>query len=341
MIQLDAKRPMDIICLGRANLDFNPVPEELGRKLSDCVTFKKYLGGSPANIAVGMAKLGCRPGFLGRVADDRFGEFVTEYMEKQGVDISYVHKCEPGICQGLAFTEVYEGKSSLIMYRNRAADLDLRVEDVSEDYIRQSKIVLISGTSLAASPSREAALKAIELAKKHGCLLVFDIDYRAYTWTGPDEIAVYYGWAAQIADIIMGSREEFDFTECLISPGNTDEQTARLWFGHRAKLVVIKHGKDGSVAYSKDGTKYTVKPYPIKVMKSFGGGDGYGSAFFYGLLSGATLQQAFTYATASASILVAGHACSDDMPGVAGLKAFIKENEARYGEAVTAESAAL
>lgn len=341
MIRFDESKKLDIITLGRANLDFNPVPEEMGKKLSECVTFKKYLGGSPANIAVGMARLGLKPAFISRVADDRFGEFVTEYMIREGVDISHVHKCAPGICQGLAFTEVYEGKSSLVMHRNGAADLDLRVEDIDEDYISQTKIVLISGTALSASPSREAALKAIELAKRHGCVLVFDIDYRAYTWTSTDEIAVYCGWAAQNADIIMGSREELDFAERLIKPGCTDEESARLWFSHRAKLVVIKHGKDGSVGYSRDGAKYTVRTYPAKVMKSYGGGDGYGSAFFYGLLSGAGLRQAFTYATASATILVSCHGCSENMPDAETLKAFVEKNEAQSGPVVTCEDFAL
>lgn len=337
MFQFDENRKYDMICLGRANLDFNPVPEEMGKKLSECNLFRKYLGGSPANISVGLAKLDKKASFLGRVADDRFGEFVMEYMAAEGVDVSKVHKCEPGVCQGLAFTEVFNGESSLIMYRNRAADLELCTEDVVEEHIKSAKMVLISGTALARSPSREAALKALELARKNDCIIVFDIDYRAYTWRNPDEIALYYGYAAKNADIIMGSREEFDLTERLLSPGNTDEESARLWFGYHAKLIVIKHGKDGSVAFTKDKEKYTIRPFPIKVVKSFGGGDGYGSAFFYSLLEGKSLKEAFTNATGSASILVSSHGCSADMPVPEELEAFVKENTKKYGAVVHVE----
>ena len=335
MLEFDFARPLDIICIGRANLDFNPV--DMGKKLSECFTFKKYLGGSPANISVGMAKLGCRSAFLGRVADDRFGEFVVDYLREQGVETSYVHKCAPGVTQGLAFTEVLDGKSSLIMYRNNAADLDLRVEDIDEDYIKSARIVLISGTALAASPSREAALKALELAVRNRCTIVFDIDYRAYTWKNADEIAVYYAYAAKNADIIMGSREEFDLTEKLISPENTDEESARLWFGRRAQIVAIKHGKEGSFVFVKDGTKYTVSPPPVKLLKSFGGGDGYGSAFLYGLLSGKSIARSLEYATGSASMLVASHACSADMPDQEGLEKLVSETNQKYGSMVTGE----
>ena len=120
------------------------------------------------------------------------------------------------------------------------------------------------------------------LAKKNNVRIVFDIDYREYTWKSKDEIAVYYSLVAQNADIIMGSREEFDLTEKLIQPGMSDEESAALWQGYNAKIVVIKHGMKGSTAYTCDGQKFSIKPFPVQARKGFGGGDGYG----YGLISG-------------------------------------------------------
>jgi len=107
------------------------------------------------------------------------------------------------------------------MYRNKIADLQLHVDDIDEEYIREAKALLISGTALAESPSREAALKAVMLAKKNDTKIIFDIDYREYNWKNTDEIAIYYSIVAKEADIIMGSREEFDLTEKLIKPGMT------------------------------------------------------------------------------------------------------------------------
>lgn len=122
-----------------------------------------------------------------------------------------------------------EKESSILMYRNCIADLQLSVDDIDEDYIKQSKAILISGTALAESPSREAALKAVMLAKKNDTKIIFDIDYREYNWKSEDEISIYYSMVAREADIIMGSREEFDLTEKLIQPGRTDEETAAAW----------------------------------------------------------------------------------------------------------------
>lgn len=68
--------------------------------------------------------------------------------------------------------------------------------------------------------------------------VIFDIDYREYNWKNSDEISIYYSIVAKEADIIMGSREEFDLTEKLIQPGMSDEESAALWQGYNAKIVV-------------------------------------------------------------------------------------------------------
>jgi 5-dehydro-2-deoxygluconokinase len=205
----DETRPLDIIPLGRIAIDFNPV--DYFQTLAESTTFKKYLGGSPANIAVGMARLGRKVGFLGKISDDRFGDFVQGLFEKEGIDVSHVTRCKNGESLGHTFTEILSREeSSILMYREGAADLMLHPGDVDEEYIKSARILLISGTALSQSPSREAALKAMLLAKKTGTPIVFDADYRAYTWKNDDEIAVYTSLVAEKADILMGSREEYD-----------------------------------------------------------------------------------------------------------------------------------
>ena len=220
------------------------------------------------------------------------------------------------------------------MYRDGVADLMLEPQDVDEEYIASAKALLVSGTALAQSPSREAALKAILLAKKCGTRVIFDIDYRPYNWKNKEEISVYYTAAAEKADVIMGSREEYDLTESIYMPGATDEQTAAYWTGRGAKIVIIKHGKEGSTAHTCDGKKYDIKPFPVKAFKSFGGGDGYGSAFLAALFAGRDIMDCLEMGSASASMLVAAHGCSEFMPTMAELEKFIAEEKKTYGDMV-------
>ncbi len=332
-IEFDNSRKMDIVPVGRVAVDLNPL--DYYCPLSESMTFKKYLGGSPANIAVGLARLGKKVGFLGKVSDDSFGDFVTNYFDKEGVDISHVTRCTDGSKLGLTFTEILsETQSSIEMYRNEAADLKLHVDDIDEEYIMNTKIVLISGTALAESPSREAVLKTVILAKKTKTPIIFDIDYRAYNWKNKDEIAIYYTMVAESADIILGSREEYDLMGSLMRVTATDEEEATYWHAKNAKIVVIKHGKDGSTAYTNDGNNYSIKPFPVKLLKSFGGGDAYASAFIYGLLEGWSIIDSLEFGSASAAMLVASHGCSEDMPSAEKVAEFIKECKEKYGDMV-------
>ena len=332
-IEFDNSKEFDLILLGRVAVDLNPV--DYYCPLNESTTFKRYLGGSPANIAVGLARLGKKCGFFARVSDDQLGTFVTDYFDNEGIDTSHIKRCQNGEKIGLTFTEIKsETESSIVMYRNEAADLKLDVEDIDEDYINRAKAILISGTALAESPSREAALKAVALAKKNGVPIIFDIDYRAYNWKNGDEIAIYYSSVAREADIILGSREEYDLTEKFIKPNMTDKETAAYWHGQNAKIVIIKHGKEGSTAYTNDGESYSIKPFPVKLLKSFGGGDGYASAFLYGIFEGWEIIDALEFGSASAAMLVASHACSQDMPTVDAVKKFIADEKAEYGEMI-------
>ncbi len=338
-IEFDESRPMDLVLLGRVAIDFNPAyndqVKEGFKPLKKVHMFEKFVGGSPANIAVGVARHGLKAGFFGKVSDDQFGDFVVEYFDEQGIDTSRITRCTGGEKLGLTFTEMLSSsESSILMYRNCIADLQLHVDDIDEEYIKNTKAILISGTSLAESPSREAAIKAVMLARKNNTRVIFDIDYREYNWKNRDEISIYYSIVAKEADIIMGSREEFDLTEKLIQPGMTDEESAALWQGHNAKIVVIKHGMKGSTAYTCDGQSFSIKPFPVEARKGFGGGDGYGAGFLYGLYQGWEIIDCLEFGSAEASMMVRSNNCSDSLPGSEEVTAFIKEEKEKFGEMI-------
>lgn len=338
-IEFDESRPLDLVLLGRVAIDFNPayndqVKEDF-KPLKKVHMFEMFLGGSPANITVGVTRHGLKAGFIGKVSDDQFGEYVVDYFNNIGVDTSHITKCKNGEKLGLTFTEMLSpSESSILMYRNCIADLQLHVDDIDEDYIKSAKAILISGTALAQSPSREAAMKAVLLAKRNNARIIFDIDYRAYNWENDDTISIYYSAVAKEADIIMGSREEFNLTEKLIKPGMTDEESAALWQSYHAKIVVIKHGMKGSTAYTCDGQKFSIKPFPVEARKGFGGGDGYGSGFLYGLYSGWEIMDCLEFGSAEASMMVRSNNCSDSLPGPDEVRAFIKEEKEKYGEMI-------
>ena len=333
MLEFEENRNLDAIMLGRIAIDF--YPQQQYRPLNECQTFTWAVGGSPANIAFGWARLGGKIGFLGRISNDQFGTFVLDYLNNEGVDTSHIVRCTQGENLGLAYTEVLpDQSSSLLMYRCNPADLALCTEDIDEQYIAQSKLLLISGTALSASPSREATFKAVHLAERHQVRVVFDIDYRPQNWKNLDEVSIYYAELANHADIILGSREEYDLMERLVNPSSSDAQTAAFWHSKKAEIVVIKHGKDGSAAYSKNGEKYTVKPFPVQLLKGFGGGDAYAASFLSFLMKGCPLHDCLEKGSAAAAMVVASPTCSSHMPTEESLNAFIAAEKEQYGQMI-------
>ena len=307
-------RGLDFIAVGRLCIDLNA--NETQRPMEETKTFTKYVGGSPANIAIGAARLGLKTGFIGKVSDDQMGRFITDYLQKNKINTDSIVVDKTGAVTGLAFTEIKSPTDcSILMYRDNVADLKLSPTEVSEEYIKQSKALLISGTALAQSPSREAVFLALEHARKHEVVVFFDIDYRPYTWESEAETAVYFNLAAEKSDVIIGTREEFDMMEKLLNYKESNDQvTAERWFSHHAQIVVIKHGGEGSIAYTRDGESHRGGIFKTKVLKTFGAGDSYASAFIYGLMQGLEIPQAMRLGGASASIVISKHSCSDAMP---------------------------
>lgn len=255
-------REMDVVAIGRIGIDLNP--NEYNRPLEDTLSFTKKTvgGGSPANIAVATSRYGIKTGFIGRIADDAFGRYIVNYFKSKGIDTGGLVVDSNHHKTGLAFVEIKSpNDSDIIMYRSGAVDLQLTMDDINEAYIKQTKALVISGTALAASPSREAVFfLALKLAKKHKTITIFDVDYRPYTWHSMEETSLYCSMAASMCDVIIGTREEFDVLEGVDMPDNQDDQvTADYWLGEQPRLVIVKRGRKGSTAYLESGESFVGK----------------------------------------------------------------------------------
>lgn len=107
---------------------------------------------------------------------------------------------------------------------------------------------------------------------------MFELDYRPYTWKNAEEVSVYYSIVAEQSDVVIGTRDEFNMLENVVE-GNNDKTVAYL-FQHEPELIVIKHGVEGSYAYTKEGETFRGKAYKSNVLKTFGAGDSYAAAFY-------------------------------------------------------------
>lgn len=313
-LQFDMSKPRDVLAMGRSGVDL--FPDQFG-PMNQVVSFTKYIGGSPANTAVQMAKMGIDVAFLSKASQDNFGQYVKYYLDSQGVDVSHMTDVDdPSIRHSLAVAEQPErGSINYFFYRGDPADLHLSMEDVDEGFIAQFKALLFSGSSLCRGPAREAVLLAIEYARRNNVRVLFDPDYRPSAWKSVDEAALYYWISAIKSDMIFATREELDVIERIYQPGNTDDaKTAQLLLNYAPDMVCIKLGDKGSNVYLKNGAVLHGDIYPAHLYKSLGAGDSFAGAFISRIVQDKSVEEALCYGAASASLTISGRACAASMP---------------------------
>lgn len=313
------QRDLDAICLGRAGVDL--YAREAHTAMADVSGFDKYVGGSPANIAIGMAKLGAKVGFIGAISNDPLGHYVRQTLLREGVNIDGLHTAPEGSRTSLAVTEMRPENCEVVIYRNNAADLSLEAAHIDAGYIARARLLIVSGTALSASPSREAVYAALLAAEQHQTPVLLDLDYRAYSWQSPAEASTCYRLAARFSDIVIGNREEF---AVLNESEHGDAEIAEALL-MRASVVMIKSGAAGSSIFTRS-EQWQQPIFPVVAKKPFGAGDAYAAAIAAGLLEGRPLKQSVRRGAAAAAMVVAGDSCSAASPTPTALDAFIQQH---------------
>lgn len=325
-IAFQKDRPLDAIVLGRAGVDL--YARELNTDVADISGFNKFVGGSAANIAVAISKLGSKVGFIGCVADDMFGDYVCSYLDSLSINLDGMMKDASGSCTSVAFTEMKPSNCGVLIYRNNASDLTLKPEQIDPNYIASAKVLVITGTALSHSPSREATLLAMQYARRSDTLVVLDVDFRPYSWRTDVDASIYYGIAAGMSDIVIGNREEFDMMETVLAPGNKDDdKSAELFLTANTQVVVIKAGELGSKVYCLDGHRFQQGIFPVEAKKPFGSGDSFAGALIWNLVNEGNLEEGVKYGSAAAAINVSGTSCTEAMPTQTELFEFLKQRE--------------
>jgi 5-dehydro-2-deoxygluconokinase len=296
-----------VYTLGRVIVDL--YASEVGVPLLDVQSFQKYLGGSAGNTAVGLARLGASVGLISKVGRDDFGTFLTHRLEREHVDTRMLG-VDATYPTGLAFAALFPpNDSDVLFYRKPCADIQLGIHDLSNDDIRDAKILVVACTALSVSPCREAALAALEMNRATGGINVLDIDWREMFWSSREEAQLYYGMALRLADVVLANEPELVFVG---KSGNPDDAAqAILAFG--VEEVVAKRGGDGCLHY-RLGQKLYAPPVKVEVLNTLGAGDGFGAAYTYGLLQGWPVEQRLAFATTAGAIVVNHHSCSEAMP---------------------------
>ena len=312
--QLGAK---PCLVIGRAGMDLYADPP--GTAIEEAMRFTTALGGSSANIAVALTRAGGRAALLTCVSDDAVGRFCLAQLDEYGIDRAHVRSVAGEARNSLAVVESRLENCQSVIYRNGAADFTMTTEDVEAvDYTRFAALIT-TGTVLASEPSRTAAFRAFDLARAAGLPLIFDVDYRPYSWASAEEASQVYSRAAALCDVIVGNDVEFGFMA-----GDYDKglDKARSLIGQGAQIVVYKMGEKGAITFSATGEVRT-GIYRTAALNPTGAGDAFLGNFIASLARGSALEQAVLHGSAAAAIVVSRVGCAPAMPTREELDRFI------------------
>jgi fructokinase len=265
----------DVVALGELLIDF--VPTVSGVTLIEAPAFQKAAGGAPANVAVGLARLGVSAAFMGQVGDDAFGHYLAQTLRDCNVEVSALRFSREART-ALAFVSLKaDGERDFMFYRHPSADMLFRPEDVDDAGIRAAKVFHFGSISLISEPSRSATLHAVDVARAAGRLISYDPNLRLNLWpaSAAAKAGLKLGWS--LANVIKASEEEVVF---LNGGGSLKQSVERLWHPE-LRLVVVTSGGQGC-AYFSPRFAGEVAGFPVGTVDTTGAGD----AFVAGLLKG-------------------------------------------------------
>jgi len=335
----NGSKTLDVITIGRASVDL--YGQQIGTRLEDVGSFAKSVGGCPANIAVGTARLGLKSALITRVGHEQMGRFIVEQLAREGVETAGI-ATDPDRLTALVLLSVEaEGVSPMIFYRTDCADMALSEDDIDEGLIAAARAIVVTGTHFSRPNSEAAQKKAIRLARAHGARVAFDIDYRPNLWglaghdagferyVASDMVSQKYQSVLPDCDLIVGTEEEI-----LIASGEADLLTAlRTIRTLSSGTIVLKRGPMGCIVYDgaiPDDLEHGIvgKGFPIEVYNVLGAGDAFMSGWLRGWLTGEPHATSATWANACGAFAVSRLMCAPEYPSWAELSHFLAKGSA-------------
>lgn len=266
-----------VLCLGEVLYDW--LCPEPGASLARATTFVRSPGGAPANVAVGLARLGLPTGFLGRISTDEWGASLLDLLTSEGVDVRHVVR-DPHAGTRMAYVLLDEvGERHLAAFTHGdCADARLTHSDVRPEQFDDT-LILYTGSLMQAHPESALAVdRAMGLAQEEGAIVVYDPNYRPVLWSDPAAAREAITHAAERADILKFGAEELAF---LMEEENLEQAARMAQERFLPALLVVTDGPQGCF-YVRDADEGRVPSFEIEAVDPTGAGD----AFVAGLLSG-------------------------------------------------------
>jgi 5-dehydro-2-deoxygluconokinase len=340
--------PLDLVAIGRVSVDL--YGQQVGSRLEDVLSFAKGVGGCPANVAIGAARLGLKSALITRVGDEPMGRFVREQLAREGVDTRGVRTDEARLTPLVLLSVRDQQTFPLIFYRENCADSALGPEDIDEGLVASARALLVTGTHFSMAAAARAQRQAIDVARAHGRRVVLDIDYRPNLWGigGHGAGESRYARSARVTetlaavlpdcDLIVGTEEELH-----VAAGREQTLEAARHIRTRSDAVIVcKRGAQGCVVFAgaipaRIEDALVVPGEAIEVYNVLGAGDAFLAGYLLGFLRDEPHATSARYGNACGAIAVSRLLCSSEFPSLAELDHYLVHGSREHALRADAE----
>ncbi len=286
-VETDATCPLDVLVVGEALIDMISVEE--ADSLFEARRFEKFQGGSPANIAVNVAKLQGKSAIIAKMGIGAFGQFIKSELRRAGVVTDYL-VMDHRVHTTVIFVSRTSGTPDFEAFRS--GDYQLEPQDVDEEAIKRANVIHASTFALSREPCRSAIQRAFALAAQHGKIISLDPNYSQQIW--PD-----YREALEVIKTMLGyatiTKPSLDDAQRLFGEGLEPEAYIERFHELGPSIVVFTMGAQG-VLLSAEGQVTHIPAQPVEVVDATGAGDAFWAGFLVALLDGHALETCARFA---------------------------------------------
>lgn len=278
---------LDVLTIGETLVDLISLEET--DWLRNAYTFRKYQGGSPANIAVYVAKLGGQSAVISKTGIGAFGQFLKSELRRAGVDTDYM-TMDHRVHTTVVFVSRTKRTPDFEAFRD--GDFQLEPREVDDEAIERAKVVHASTFALSREPCRLAIEKAFRGAHEHGKIISLDPNYSRQVWPEHQE-------AKEVLRRMLGyatiTKPSLDDAVRLFGRGKEPEEYIALYHEMGPEIVVFTMGADG-VLLSAEGDITHIPAREVEVEDATGAGDAFWAGFLVALLDGNSLKRCVLFA---------------------------------------------
>lgn len=269
---------MDVVCLGELLVDM--FPAEVGRRLVDVSAFRPKPGGAPANVSVGLARLGSRSAFIGKVGDDAFGHHLADVLANAGVETRGMRFDKYARTTMAFIANPDPDTAEFVFYRNPGADMLLHPDELDLALLKETKALHFGSLSLVEDPIRQATYEAIKVVRNAGGMISLDVNYRPTLWPSPDLARELVMSLLPLVNLVKVNDVEL----ALLTGVDDLSVGSQLLLSKGPEICVITLGKDGSYFRVADGGGF-IPSFKVRTVDATGCGDGFVAGLLTGLLT--------------------------------------------------------